>query len=61
MLNVQEYPKDYTMRVFGIGVGDGKEQLSIAAACSHPEWTAYVFFVSFVVRIFNNSCVVVQV
>jgi hypothetical protein len=41
-LQVQRYTKDDTIVVFGVGPGDGKEQLVVATACSDTTWSGYV-------------------
>ena len=42
LMQIQRFKKEDTVVVFGVGVGDGKEQLSIAAACSHKDWNGCV-------------------
>jgi hypothetical protein len=37
-VQIHRYEKGDTVVVFGIGPGDGKEQLAVATACSHALW-----------------------
>ncbi len=41
-LTIIGYSLNDTIVVFGVGPGDGKEQLVVATACSDPMWSGYV-------------------
>ena len=38
LMQMQQHRRGETVTVFGVGVGDGREQLAIAAACSADDW-----------------------
>ena len=38
LMQMQQHRLGETVTVFGVGVGDGREQLAIAAACSARDW-----------------------
>ena len=38
LMQMQEHRRGETVKVFCVGVGDGREQMAIAAACSADDW-----------------------
>ena len=38
LMQMQQHRRGDSVTVFGVGVGDGREQLAIAAACSADDW-----------------------